>query len=304
MSATLPQQTPSPFPAGGLDALPPGEVARKAERSASRRRPWARSACSCSPCSPGRSSRSARSSPRPCSAGGAMCPTACSSAGGTDVLAGSDPGRRRGRRAVHRQQPDRDGLGQPQPPPSGCCATGRSSTSATSSAPSRPRRSSCSAPVRVRRRRRRGARSRSPRRRRASASSRRSRWASSATRSSASPSGSPTAPARRPTRSSRSSRRSPPSSPPASSTASPTCTSSRSGSWSRATRARIVRAPRPRTRPHGGLTWSSMFADNLLPVTIGNVIGGALLVGKRSTGSCSAAAAVAGCEHRSRRGDC
>jgi formate/nitrite transporter len=28
-----------------------------------------------------------------------------------------------------------------------------------------------------------------------------------------------------------------------------------------------------------GLTWSSMFADNLLPVTIGNVIGGALLVG-------------------------
>jgi formate transporter len=31
MSTTLPEQTPSPFPAGGLDALPPGEVARKAE---------------------------------------------------------------------------------------------------------------------------------------------------------------------------------------------------------------------------------------------------------------------------------
>jgi formate/nitrite transporter FocA (FNT family) len=28
-----------------------------------------------------------------------------------------------------------------------------------------------------------------------------------------------------------------------------------------------------------GLTWRSMFADNLLPVTIGNIIGGALLVG-------------------------
>jgi formate/nitrite transporter FocA (FNT family) len=28
-----------------------------------------------------------------------------------------------------------------------------------------------------------------------------------------------------------------------------------------------------------GLTWGAFFADNLLPVTIGNVIGGGLLVG-------------------------
>ena len=28
-----------------------------------------------------------------------------------------------------------------------------------------------------------------------------------------------------------------------------------------------------------GLSWGSMFKDNLLPVTIGNVIGGAVMVG-------------------------
>ena len=31
MSSTLPDTTPAPFPAGGFDALPPAEVARKAE---------------------------------------------------------------------------------------------------------------------------------------------------------------------------------------------------------------------------------------------------------------------------------
>jgi hypothetical protein len=28
-----------------------------------------------------------------------------------------------------------------------------------------------------------------------------------------------------------------------------------------------------------GLSWSSFFADNLLPVTIGNIVGGAVMVG-------------------------
>ena len=33
------------------------------------------------------------------------------------------------------------------------------------------------------------------------------------------------------------------------------------------------------TRDLSGLTWGSFLADNLLPVTIGNIVGGALMVG-------------------------
>ena len=40
----------------------------------------------------------------------------------------------------------------------------------------------------------------------------------------------------------------------------------------------FVAGARPAARPLS-LTWSNFFADNLLPVTIGNIIGGAIMVG-------------------------
>ena len=146
------------------------------------------------------------------------------------VLARPDPGDRRRRGAVHRQQPAGDGLGlAPDHPGVGRAQLGH----------------------RLRREPGRGARDRGPggrlravpvRRRRGRrgrhvhgahqgvirAPRRSSRWGSCATASSASPSGSPTRRAPQPTASSRSSRRSRRSWPWASSTRSPTCTSSRS----------------------------------------------------------------------------
>ena len=197
---------------------------------------------------------------------------------GLDVLARPDPRRRRRRRAVHRQQPDRDGLGEPA-------------------------RVDCAPPPQLGARLHRQLRRRGRDRRRRlrgkqytfgkgavgeqalaiaagktnSASCRRSRSARSATRSSAWPSGSATAPARRPTRSSRSSRRSPRSSRRASSTASRTCTSSRWGCSSRATRRSSRRSRGLADLAH--LTWGHFFVSNLLPVTIGNIIGGGVMVG-------------------------
>jgi hypothetical protein len=73
------------------------------------------------------------------------------------------------------------------------------------------------------------------------------------------------APTRRRTRSLRSSRRSRPSSPSASSTL-----IKLDDTWLHAT------AGLPDT---DGLTWSAFVFDNLIPVTIGNVIGGGLMVG-------------------------
>ena len=67
------------------------------------------------------------------------------------ILARPDPRRRRGRGALHRQQPDRDGVGGPEASrPRACSATGRSCTPGTSSARSRRPGSSSSASSTIR----------------------------------------------------------------------------------------------------------------------------------------------------------
>ena len=110
-------------------------------------------------------------------------------------------------------------------------------------------------------------------------SSRRSHWASCATPWCAWRSGCASARAAPPTRFWRSSRPSRPLSPPALSTASPTCTSSRSPCSSRPTRPGSLRWAIKDSARFANLTWGNFFIANLLPVTIGNIIGGAGMVG-------------------------
>ena len=193
------------------------------------------------------------------------------------VLPRTAPRRRRRRRALHRQQPDRHGLGEPPRLDRGLLRNwaivyvgnfvGAIATAAL-----------LYARHAVRARRRRGRRAGGLDRRgrkRSTASARRSCSACSATRSSASPCGSASARASSPTRCSQSSFRLPPSSPPASSTGRehvlPSVRAVRQG-------RRGLRSPAAAPGP-SNLTWAGFLCGNLAPVTLGNVIGGALIVG-------------------------
>ena len=145
--APVPNSRPMPaaqLTSTGLDALPPPEMARKAEEVGVAKAGMAAATRSRSPSSPAPSSPSARSSRPPSTAGGAALPYGVVRLPRrARVLARADPRRRRRRRALHRQQPDRDGVGKPaRLDRSARCATGGSSTPATSSARSRPPRSS------------------------------------------------------------------------------------------------------------------------------------------------------------------
>ena len=105
------------------------------------------------------------------------------------------------------------------------------------------------------------------------------RSASCATRWSASPCGCAMARARPSTASSRLFRRSRRSSPPASSTVSPIAISSRSACSSKPAPPSPFWASIGKTAADfPGLTWSNFLVGNLLPVTIGNIIGGSIMV--------------------------
>ena len=80
------------------------------------------------------------------------------------------------------------------------------------------------------------------------------------------------------TRSWRSSSRSRRSWPPDSSTASPTCTSSRIALFIKDFDPAFIAAVGKQVPHLDQLTWPAFFLNNLLPVTIGNIIGGTVLV--------------------------
>ena len=205
--------------------------------------------------------------------------------GGARVQPGADPRRRRRRRALHRQQPDRDGLGQPQGQHRALLLRNWGSSTSGNlvgavgdggrDVPDRAVHASAAARSALAALDHRGGQG--------VARLRAGRRARRAVQRARLPGG--VAHLQRPddrrTRSWPSSCRSRRSSPRASSTASPTCTSSRSGSSSRSAR-----------RPRSGRTIGRSAADfphltsrgasprTCCPVTLGNVIGGAVMVGR------------------------